>query len=242
MLQVDDRAGSVSLIPLFPPELVAKRRLEAGDIAFFGNGPEGMFTFPIGIEYKSVSECVQSIINKRFVGEQFPKMANLYRRIYVIIDGEYKEGPDGKLVIPRWVDGKLKWISHGWSMSYRQFDNWQNSLAETGKVIFKSVPDRKHAASAILNLYYCWTRDYESHKSLFQFDKSQIPPSIPEPSLVRLVAAQIPGIGWKKSEAVEQSFLSVRDLATAEESEWLNIQGIGKTLSTRIVRLLRTPS
>lgn len=233
------KGSSLDLIPHIPPELAVQRRLEAGDVAFFGHGPDGQFTMPIGIEYKKVTEALDCFISKRFVGEQYPKMSNLYQRIYFLIEGEYAEGSDGTLVVPSWRDGKRKWVSHGWRTTYRQFDNWQNSLAETGKVRFKFAKTPAESAAQVLDLYYMWTKEYDSHKSLFSFDKSQLPPLIAHPSTKRLVAAVLPGLGWELSARTEQHFTSIRAMANAEEEEWTSIPGIGKKKATKIVSALR---
>lgn len=233
------KGSSLDLIPYLPPELVSQRRLESGDVAFFGHGPEGHFTVPIGIEYKKITEALDSFITKRFVGEQYPKMSALYQRIYFVIEGEYKEGPDGTLVVPRWRDGKQQWISHGWKTSYRQFDNWINSLTETGKIRFKHSRDTAESASQVLDLYYMWTKDYNSHKTLFSFDRSQLPPLITCPTTKRLVAAQLPGMGWELSMRADEHFPTIVDMVNAPEATWAEIQGIGKKKASKIFRSLR---
>jgi ERCC4-type nuclease len=239
VILVDPRQGSIDLIPLIPPELVKKIHLDSGDAMFFGHGPEGPYTLPIGVEYKTVKETIQTITSKRFVAEQYPKMTRLYSRIYYIMEGECKEGPDGKLLVRTWYKGKPDWISHGWNLTYRQWDNWQTSLTETGKVIFKRSRDRNESANQLTNLFHCWTKNYAEHSSLFAFDKSQLPPLLVEPSLVRLVAAQLPGIGWKRSETVCKRFSSVYEMVTAGEDVWMEIPGIGKTLAKRLYQTLR---
>jgi ERCC4-type nuclease len=239
VILVDDRAGSEALVPLLPPDLTKMLRLESGDVAFFGHSPEGQFTWPIGIEYKTVSETIQCITSRRFVGEQYPKMADLYKRIYFLMEGEIKEGPNGLLLIRNWSGGKPTWASYGWSVTYRQFDNWMNSLTETGNVIFKRSADRKESAAQVLNLYHLWTKDYDQHNTLFAFDKSQLPPTIEQPSLLRLMAAQIPGIGWKRSKEVEKHFSSPYEAFTAEEDVWVQVNGIGPTIAKRVVQLLK---
>lgn len=233
------KGSSLDLIPNLPPELVSQRRLESGDVAFFGHGPDGQFTVPIGIEYKKITEALDSFISKRFVGEQYPKMSSLYQRIYFIIEGEYKEGPDGTLVVPHWRDGRQQWISHGWKTTYRQFDNWINSLTETGKVRFKHSRSAAESAAQVLDLYYMWTKDYNSHRTLFSFDRSQLPPLIACPTTKRLIAAQLPGVGWDLSQRADEHFSSVVDMATASEDQWSLIPGIGKKKAARIVQTLR---
>lgn len=245
MIMVDDQGGrngkgsSLDLIPLLPPELTARRRLESGDVAFFGHGPDGLFTVPVGIEYKKITEAVDSMVTKRFVGEQFPKMSNLYKRIYFLIEGEYSEGPDGRLLVRTFRRGKPEWTSHGWSVSYRQFDNWLNSLVESGHIRLKRTTTRAESAAQVLDLYYLWTKEYDQHKSLFSFDRSQLPPLIAQPSTKRLIASQIPGVGWELSARAASHFSTVVDMVNASEETWAQISGIGKKKASKIYHSLR---
>lgn len=243
MLLIDDRQGSADLIPYFPMDLVKKIRLDAGDVAFFGHGPEGPLTFPIGIEYKTVNETIQCITSRRFVGEQYIKMSQTFSRIYFLLEGEYTErSSDGRLLVRSWEKGKPVWACHGWNMTYRQFDNWQNSLAETGKVIFKRSMTRPESVAQILDLYYMWTKDYDQHKSLFAFSKAQLPTPQEFPTLVRLMAAQIPGIGWQRSKDVAAVFKTPYEMVTAGEDTWKTISGIGTVTAKKAVKVLTNPN
>jgi ERCC4-type nuclease len=53
------------------------------------------------------------------------------------------------------------------------------------------------------------------------------------------MAAQLTGIGWEKSGAISHKFGSVREMANAEEKDWVEIPGVGKKLSRRIVAALK---
>src|SRR5438067_1940584 len=112
MILIDDRAGSANLVPLLPPDITRKVRLDSGDVAFFGFGPEGPYTYPIGIEYKTAQEALQCMQSGRLTGIQLPKMAALYKRVYVIVEGRYREGPDGALQFQAWSSGQLSWVAY----------------------------------------------------------------------------------------------------------------------------------
>jgi len=55
-----------------------------------------------------------------------------------------------------------------------------------------------------------------------------------KPSLARRVAAELPGIGIGKSGAVADHFKTVRKMVEADEQEWTEVAGIGKTLAKKI--------
>lgn len=234
------KGSSRDLIGLLPADIVTERRLDSGDVFFFGHGPEGPYTVPIGIEYKKVTEAIQCLIDCRFVGEQYPKMSQAYQRIYFILEGEYEERKsDGRLVVPAWRRGKREMVSHGWSVTYRQFDNWQNSLAESGRIRFKRSSSLAESAAQVLDLYYMWTKDYDQHKSLFAFDKSQLPTLVTKPTTKRLIAAQLPGVGWELAIRASEHFSTAVDLVNAPEDQWTAINGIGKKKAQKIYAALR---
>jgi len=54
------------------------------------------------------------------------------------------------------------------------------------------------------------------------------------PSLVRRVAKELPGIGWERSLLVEETFDSVRTMVNAPLEQWLEIEGIGKGIATKV--------
>lgn len=214
-------------------------RLEAGDVAFFGYGPEGPYTLPIGIEYKTAREALQSMQNGRLTGEQLPKMAALYKRVYIVLEGEYGESPEGILQFRCWREGKPFWSSFSHT-KYRAFDNWLNSLSEVGRVIIKRTLDRSESASVILNLYHFWAKDYEQHKSAFKLDKSQEPAVLPRVTNERAMIARIPGVGDELSGRVAAHFSNnVHTAVNAEVTEWMKIPGIGKVKAQKIFNFLR---
>ena len=101
MILVDDRAGSIDLIPYLqshpsaPP--ISSTRLPAGDVAFDGHGPKGINTIFVGIEYKRIHDMMNSIRSGRYSGHQLPELLNYYDQYYLILEGPYREGDDGNL-------------------------------------------------------------------------------------------------------------------------------------------------
>ena len=55
-----------------------------------------------------------------------------------------------------------------------------------------------------------------------------------QPSLMRRVAKELPGIGWERSLVVEAKWDSVRDMVNAPVEEWLELDGIGKGIASRV--------
>src|SRR4051812_5465590 len=91
MLLVDPRAGSVNLIePLRAQGLeVVETHLESGDVGFIGRG-EGGVPVHIGVEYKTLSDCISSMRTGRLEGHQLLGMRAdppLYDFAYLLIEG-----------------------------------------------------------------------------------------------------------------------------------------------------------
>lgn len=239
MILIDGRAGSVDLIPLLPPDITKKVTLEGGDAAFFGYGPEGPYTFPIGLEYKTVNDALDCMHDGRLVSEQLPKMSEQYKRVYLLIEGQYKASPEDELLVGRWKASQFTWSSFS-KTTYTQFDNWLNSLVEIGRVTVKRSIDRPESAQQVHNLYKFWCKDYESHSSLLKFNKDREPYKFKQPNSKEIIARQLPGVGHDLAAKASEVFTTPLDLANATEEQWQQIHGIGKRKAKTIYQFWRT--
>ena len=108
MISVDDRIGSIELIPVLQalvPAIcsakdsikpqVSSARLMAGDICFDGQGRDK--TIGIGIERKRVTDMLASIRSGRYSGHQLPEILDFYDEWYLIIEGQWRCSPSGDL-------------------------------------------------------------------------------------------------------------------------------------------------
>jgi ERCC4-type nuclease len=102
---------------------------------------------------------------------------------------------------------------------------WSSSIGQT--------------AAIIDSLYRWWGKDWARHKSL-DVVYTPSPPTLGlvEPSLVRKVAVQLPGVGWDKAAAVDARFGSVAEMVAATPRDWAALKGFGKVLAARVVRCL----
>lgn len=62
--------------------------------------------------------------------------------------------------------------------------------------------------------------------------------SLLRPTLCRMVAAQLPGIGYARSENVARAFPTVAKLVAATEKELLQVEGIGKNGARKVWRAI----
>ena len=70
-----------------------------------------------------------------------------------------------------------------------------------------------------------------------QFNRSDAI-ALTKQSLVRRVANQLSGVGWKRAKEIDKVIYSVNLMCGMDEDEWKLIEGIGKTLSKQIVKEL----
>lgn len=238
MLLVDNRVGSGDLVTYFkywrlPHKLT---RLDYGDIAFAGHGPNGM-DIPIGIEVKKVRDVLNCISDGRFAGHQLPGLLENYARVWLVVEGSYSvDYQTGVLVHRR--GKKLEPVACGTrQFMYRDLSNWLTTIEVKTGLRIRRTGGRLETARVCADLYSWWThKTWEEHKSHLAFDEpapDRI--AIVRPNLTRRIAKELPGIGWTKSSAVAKAFRTPAELFFADIKQWGEIEGIGKTLARRIV-------
>lgn len=238
-IKVDDRVGSNDLHPLLsqmnlPVELT---RLNSADVCWEGRG-EGGTRVTVGLERKRIRDAVNSMQTGRLMGGQAYKLMEDYDHQIILIEGLYKPSDDGRLMEYKGREWRPVVINSA-PVLYRTLDNWLNSIANLTSMRVVRTNSRDETVHFIADSYHWWRKAYEEHKSLYVFQKATPPtPELKPPTLMRKIAAQLPGIGWEKSKQVESYFRDVATMATAMEYDWMSIEGIGRKSAERIVRLL----
>jgi ERCC4-type nuclease len=232
MLIVDDRVGSKDLAKKIRGAELG--RLEYGDVAFLGNIKGHPVN--IGIELKTVSDILACMRDGRFAGHQLPGMMREYNYIYLVIEGGYRANVEGLLEV---VKGKGRWgvHSHGGATMWRDLENFITTLEAKTNLRVRKTYNRRETVALVKALHSWWVnKEWGKHRSHLAFDRSGTPAMPVPPSLLRRVAKELPGVGWGKSQAVEQHFKTIEDMVGAKEEEWRKIEGIGKILSEKIVK------
>ena len=85
LLYIDPREGSKKLLTRFGDECESVR-MDAGDVAFFGNGPDDQVWW-IGIEYKTLEDIMACIKTGRFTGTQLPRMMKQFDLCFLLVEG-----------------------------------------------------------------------------------------------------------------------------------------------------------
>lgn len=247
MILVDSRAGSSDL----HPQLVARGlpsslcRLEYGDVSFIGNGPTGPAS--IGIEYKRIGDALACMAGGRYAGHQLPGMAGTYQWHWLLLEGIVRCGSgnesDGVLQVRAWPEGWRDYRQGSRYIMYRDWCHWLMSLQQMAGVRIAHTSSLRESTAWIAALYSWWQKQWGDHRSV----QAVYMPNVPsdggalgnvlghKPSLRRLWAMQLPGIGVEKSKTIELAFPTALELAVASSDRWMEVDGIGKTLAQRIV-------
>lgn len=239
MLKLDNRVGSGDLAIYFnkwrtPLDLC---RLEYGDAAFIGNGPEGS-AMPVGVEIKRLRDALNCMTGGRFAGHQLPGLLESYKRVWLVIEGIYSTDMDTGMLMER-RGKRLMPVSLGSrQFMYRDFNHWLLTMEIKAGVRVRRTASRLETARFIQSLYSWWTaKEWEDHRSHLAFEDGMDVDSeiLLRPNMVRRMAAQLSGIGWHKSKYVARAFATPLDMAAASVEDWMKIEGVGKTLARKVV-------
>lgn len=241
---VDSRVGSKEIGPFLstlglPVEEV---KLDYGDFAFEGNGPNGPVL--IGVERKRLGDMLTSMRSGRLAGHQLQGLISTYSPAYLLVEGIFRRGQDGVLEAPQ------GWGRGGWgpfklgsqAFLFSEMDNFLTSLENIAGLKIRYSSSKTATAQTLQSLHAWWGKPWDRHKSLGVIYTP--PPAtleMMEPSLLRKIAVQLPGVGWEKSIAVERKWRTTLDMILAEVEDWESLPGFGKTLANRIVTALRSP-
>lgn len=214
-------------------------KLPSGDVAFEGNGPDNSI-LSFGLERKQIGELMGSIRSGRYAGDQLIRMHDDYDVVYLIVEGIYKPDSSGVLCMARYGKG-FQPLTLGKSKQYflySELDKFLANLEVLKNVIVLRSGSAGETVNMIANRWSWWQKPYEEHHATDAL-KTQNLIGVVKPSLCRMVAAQLPGIGWEKSKVVSNHFLSVTEMCTADRWEWEELEGIGKKTADRVWKALR---
>lgn len=246
MIEIDRRAGSVELatiIKAYGSRTATKTQvveLEFGDFAFAGNGPHG--TCKIGVERKTLKDLLNSMRTGRLAGHQLPGMLRAYDYCYLVVEGIYRGNPETGLLEHAVRGGwrEVRIASSGFM--HAAVDNYLTSLETQTPIHIRNCATLHDTALFLVNLHQWFQKRWDSHQSCkVIYDPFPARALFQRTSLVRKIAAQLPGIGYTKSAGIEAVFPAVVDMVVADEKDWAKLPGIDKVLSRRIVRALTEP-
>lgn len=237
MIQIDNRIGSKELYP-FLPEPKELTRLEFADVCFTGNGRGGPAY--IGIERKTIGDFIQSMTTGRLSGHQLPGLVNSYSHVYIIVEGLWRANRESGLL--------EIWQGSGWGANTygcRRYMcssiwNYMTSIEVSSGASIRTTGSMKETCQLITSLQSWWSKPFHKHHGMEVLANVCPTGTFAKPSMVRKIAAQLPGIGWERSKAVIGTFGTVAEMVDATKEEWMEIEGIGKRIAENVVIALHT--
>lgn len=235
---IDDRAGSADLHSCMPAGVSELGHLEFGDCAWVGSGPGGR-PVPVGVEYKRLSDVLKCIVDGRFAGHQLPGLIRDYKFVYLVVEGLFKTDERSGVLLQRRGSGWRKVTLGSRQFMGSEFERWIMTMEHKANIRYHHVTSLHAAARYILALYKWWEKGWDNHKAHLALHQDRPDGQIVKATLLRRVAAELPGIGWKRSLAVERKFKSLSAMFNADVTEWCEIEGIGKLTAENVTRELR---
>lgn len=231
-IEIDSREGSGPFARLFNPYGIEIQltRLNSGDFAFAGCGPQG--TANIGFERKTINEIMDCITgDDRLTGEQLPKMAEDYDYCYLIVEGIWKAGKDGQVMVCR---HGAHWKTYG--LHARSLHNYLMGLTlRTGLIVWCSGT-QQGTVDFLVDQYRMWQVPWDDHTS---HNRIYAPKGAPgklrfifkTKAMRRLeaVLVQLPGLDSRAMDAARY-FGSIRKALAATPEQWGNITIGGRKL------------
>lgn len=209
-------------------------QLQFGDVAFEGKGPDG--TIMVGIELKKLHDILNCIDDSRYNMQRIG-MKNMYQVSALYVEGHWKPHDGNGLLMEGFNGG----VSFGYCKHrtgrpmYAKLRRYLYSVSLSG-VLVCHTRDAFHTAYDICELFHYFQKKWQDHTSLLETQKLNIPQLARKPTLVRKWAADLSDVGVKLSMEAERHFRKPITLATADESEWLKLPGVGVKTAQQIVR------
>lgn len=214
-----------------------KDYMDEGDFAFEGNGPEGRIL--IGVERKTLRDLIHCIHDARY-NDQRVRMKETYRVSFLAVEGMWRPHEDGCTM--EGFNGGASWgyfrVRTSYSariVDYSEIYRYLLSVSLTGVIVTLSR-DLFHTAYNVCEIWRYFNKPWSDHDSMLQTRTLNIPSLEHRPSLTRLWAADIEGIGVKRSEEAERLFRTPIQLATSEEQDWLQLSGVGEATARNVLK------
>lgn len=230
MLSIDDRTGSIELLPLFKPYDVTatSTRLEFGDACWLGKGPESEVL--VGVERKTIGDLVQCMRDKRFAGYQLPGLLKVYDWVYLIVEGVTRAGRSGALET-LWRRDWRPFSAGSKPILFREVDHFLATLQHIVGLTVWPTSNEEQTVTYIVSRYLWWQKPWIQHDSYREIyapsDNLEVRRRgsfhIHQPTLAERVAVQFPGIG-KAAFSVVKKFKTVEKMVGAGVEEWENVK------------------
>lgn len=260
-IYIDDRAGSADLAPLLRARglPVVLTRMDYGDVAWQGVGSGGE-PVSVGVEVKGLHDVLKCICDGRFAGHQLPGLVQAYDQAWLLVEGLWRANSTTGILEYRqrrgsWCEATVGTRRFLWT----DLATWLCTAETKGGIRSVRVSDWNEGTLWLSALYSWWMKGWDEHKSHLAFHDgtrhgtpfkrdraTQMVMSLSDkalltrPTLCRMLAAQLPGVGWQKSAGLASRFRTAEELVSASPKELMEVDGIGTKLAQGIYESLRS--
>ena len=248
VLWVDSRVGSRELLPALCKAGADARlaKLDAGDFAFEGRGPEGAVS--IAVERKTIPDLVDSLQSGRLQGNdersQLHRLHAAYDFAWLLVEGLWETNKHGQLV-RRALHGTrpLK----GAHLTADGLTKALVSLEVKGGLRVRQTASQAQSVAFLVALLRWWTeKAWDGHSTLLTPYAGH---TIGHLSTFREMVMKLPDVGVSASKAVELAFQgSLARLLQSTVADWTHLelvtaQGprkLGPAKAARVMQALQT--
>ena len=211
------------------PHITIKvQRMEYGDIAFTGYGPDGPCR--IAFERKKLRDILTCMGDARFNGHQLPGLVLNYAFYGIIIEDTFKEDPDtGILVIPgpnhTWRPASSS-ANPSKAYRYEQLQHYILSCRLQAGCHLELTQSIPQTVRTVLHWYDWFNRKtWAEHTTIntMYTQPSSMAAQFTDASLTRMMAAQIDAVGAKRSDLVSQHFANPTQMVLGGMQDWTGI-------------------
>jgi len=189
----------------------------------------------VAAERKKIGDLCSCILDGRFLFQMQTCKEAGADYLVLILEGRYRRNPeDGLLEIPVWIPyvnvsgyhkRREEWQPVKPTMMFSRFDQYLTELQRDAGIIIKHTENVRGTADIILALYQNFQTPPDRHQSLKQLFKPPTPAvSLVKPTLVRRIAAELPGVGWEWSGVVADYFSTVREMVSVDIDTWAGLE------------------
>ena len=238
-ITIDNGTGSKELLPHFPGGIAELGYLEYADFAFLGNG-ENDEVVKVGIERKTITDMLNSMVTGRFSGHQLIGLTKSFNTVYLVIEGLWRVNEKTEL-LEQHKRGSWRTIKLG-IRTFGSLDIWcyLNTISLKTNIIVVKTSNTFETVRFILALHHWWIhKKFDDHISHLQPQRPKFVRFHKPCRVHSVVEAIVPGIGFKKALEVGRNVNTVEDLVNRGIKELQEIKGIGKVLAGRIYDGLR---
>ena len=201
------------------------------DFLFTGQWVEGKRVSVCG-ERKKPSDLCSSMADGSLVHKFRLGVEEGNRFQFLVVEGLVRCGKERLVEVRR---GR-EWGPVIPSTDYHRYQSFLLQLQYYAGIHVIHTTGPKGTASEVEALFTMFQQDPHEHGSLLSFPRDALPDLgiFERPSLTRLWAKDLPGVGWKRSKSVADHAGMPEVLVSMTEKQWLEIDGIGKVLAKKI--------